>query len=86
MKYIAELIIEPKPAAKDPEGETIKRDLMNKNGFAMVESVRSAKLLKITLEAKNENEARAIAEKMTNDLRLANPVAQNYSIVVRPSK
>lgn len=80
MEVKISLIIQGKKAAKDPEGETVKRDLMQRHGFQMVEEVRSAKLLKITLEAESKEKAREIVEKMVNELRLANPVAQDYEI------
>ena len=81
--YVVEVVIESKPAARDPEGDTIAGDLMRKNGFGMVKGVRTAKLLRITLEAGSEAEARKIADRMCNELRLVNPVAHVYSINVR---
>jgi phosphoribosylformylglycinamidine synthase PurS subunit len=81
--YQVDVTIESKPAARDPEGETIASDLMRKNGFAMVKGVRTAKLLKLTIDAKGEDEARKLAERMCNELRLVNPVAHVYTISVR---
>lgn len=81
-KFNAEVIIEGKKNARDPEGETIMRDLMIKHGFDMVSSVRSGKILKITLEAKNEKEAEDICWKMVNELRIYNPVAHVCSIKI----
>lgn len=80
MLFIIELVIEGKPYARDPEGETIKRDLMNRHGFKMIRDVRCGKLLRIKLNAKSEEEAKKIVENMCRELRLANPVAHNYSI------
>ncbi len=74
-KFSVEIIIEGKKNARDPEGETIMRDLMIKHGYDMVESVRSGKILKVNLEAKDENEAEEICLKMVNELRIYNPVA-----------
>ena len=34
--YTVEIIIENKPAARDPEGETIWRDLVMKGGYSSV--------------------------------------------------
>ena len=59
-QFLAEIIIEGKKNARDPEGETIMRDLMIKHGYEMVASVRSGKILKVTLEAKDEKEAEEI--------------------------
>lgn len=83
VEYVLEVVIESKPAAKDPEGSTIVRDLMSKKGYEMVKEVRTGKVLRIRLEAKDEKEAASIADRMCNELRLANPVAQNYKITVK---
>ncbi len=82
VEYVAEVVIESKPAAKDPEGATIMRDLMVKKGYNMVSEVRTAKLLRVKLSARSESEATSILDKMCNELRLANPVAQNYKISI----
>ncbi|MHA1211325.1 MAG: phosphoribosylformylglycinamidine synthase subunit PurS [Candidatus Heimdallarchaeota archaeon] len=79
-KYNAEVIIEGKKNARDPEGETIMRDLMIKHGYDMVSSVRSGKILKVTLNAADEKEAEEICWKMVNELRIYNPVAHSCSI------
>jgi phosphoribosylformylglycinamidine synthase PurS subunit len=83
LEYVAEVIIESKPAAKDPEGLTILRDLMGKKGFSTVAEVRTGKLIRIRLGAKDEAEAVSLVDRMCNELRLANPVAQNYKITVK---
>jgi phosphoribosylformylglycinamidine synthase PurS subunit len=82
VEYVAEVVIESKPAAKDPEGATIMRDLMVKKGFGMVSEVRTAKLLRVKLTAKSEEEAVSLVDRMCNELRLANPVAQNHKISI----
>jgi phosphoribosylformylglycinamidine synthase len=76
-------VIENKPAAKDPEGETILRDLMNQNGFEMVKNVRSGKFLRVNLEAGSREEAKNIVYRMCNDLRIFNPVIHVVSINVK---
>ena len=81
-KFLAEIIIEGKKNARDPEGETIMRDLMIKHGYGMVESVRSGKILKVTLEAEDENQAEEICLKMVNELRIYNPVAHMCTIQI----
>ncbi|MBS7251000.1 MAG: phosphoribosylformylglycinamidine synthase subunit PurS [Candidatus Freyarchaeota archaeon] len=81
--YTLEVIIENKPAARDPEGETILKDLINQNGFEMVKSVRSGKYLRINLEAESKEEAKSIVYRMCNDLRIYNPVIHIVSINVK---
>ena len=82
-EYVLELVIESKPVLKDPEGATIANDLMRKNGFSSVQDVRTAKLIRITLSAPSEEKAISLVEKMCVELRLANPVAQNFTITVK---
>ncbi|MEK6953745.1 MAG: phosphoribosylformylglycinamidine synthase subunit PurS [Candidatus Micrarchaeota archaeon] len=82
-EYQVEITIESKPVLKDPEGAVIANDLMRKHGFEMVEGVRMAKVLRVKMKAANERKAAEIAEKMVKELRLANPVAQNYTILVK---
>ncbi|MBN1329130.1 MAG: phosphoribosylformylglycinamidine synthase subunit PurS [Candidatus Heimdallarchaeota archaeon] len=81
-KFNAEVIIEGKKNARDPEGETIMRDLMIKHGYNMISSVRSGKILKVIVEAQNASEAEAICWKMVNELRIYNPVAHSCSIKI----
>jgi phosphoribosylformylglycinamidine synthase PurS subunit len=81
--FTVEIVIENKPAARDPEGETIWRDLVNKGGYNVVKSIRSAKLLRARVEAQSEGEAKDIVFKMCNDLRIFNPVAHTCSITVK---
>jgi phosphoribosylformylglycinamidine synthase len=81
--FTVEIVIENKPAARDPEGETIWRDLVSKGGYTVVKSIRSAKLLRAKVEAQSEDEAKKIVFGMCNDLRIFNPVAHTCSINVK---
>jgi phosphoribosylformylglycinamidine synthase PurS subunit len=81
--YVLEIVIENKPAARDPEGETIRKDLMNQNGFEMVKNVRSGKFLRVNLEAESREEAKNIVYRMCNDLRIFNPVIHVVTINVK---
>ena len=80
--FSVEVIISNKPQARDPEGETIIRDLIHKNGFRFVKEVRTGKLLVLKVEASKEEEAKNKALLMCNDLRLYNPVAHSLNIKV----
>jgi len=80
--FPVEVIISNKPQARDPEGETIARDLIHKEGFHAIRNVRTSKLLALIIEAENEENASNIALKMCNDLRLYNPVAHSISVRV----
>ncbi|HUU78633.1 MAG TPA: phosphoribosylformylglycinamidine synthase subunit PurS [candidate division Zixibacteria bacterium] len=81
-EFLAEIIIEGKKNARDPEGETIMRDLMIKHGYDMVDSVRSGKILKVKLEAKDDKDAEDICFNMVNELRIYNPVAHVCTIKI----
>ena len=81
--YVLEIVIENKPAARDPEGETILKDLINQNGFEMVKNVRSGKFLRVNLEAESREEAKKIVYRMCNDLRIFNPVIHVVTINVK---
>jgi phosphoribosylformylglycinamidine synthase PurS subunit len=80
--FPVEIIISNKPQARDPEGETIARDLIHKEGFQAIRSVRTGKLLSVAVEAENEEIACNQAVRMCNELRLFNPVAHSISVRV----
>jgi phosphoribosylformylglycinamidine synthase PurS subunit len=81
--FSVEIVISNKPQARDPEGETIMRDLIHKSGLNSVKEVRTGKLLAVKVEAANEAEARENVVSMCNDLRIYNPVAHSLSVRVR---
>ncbi|MBU1198143.1 phosphoribosylformylglycinamidine synthase subunit PurS [Candidatus Micrarchaeota archaeon] len=81
-EFVAEVTIEYKPSLSDPEGATIANDLMKRNGFEHVDRVRTAKLLRIHLKAANKDKAKSMVDKMCRELRLANPVSQDYSVSI----
>jgi phosphoribosylformylglycinamidine synthase len=85
-KYIVQVVIENKPYINDPEGETIHRDLVVKGGYSSVQSVRSAKMLKMAVNAKSEKEAESMVKKLCEELRIFNPVVSNCTIKVSDSK
>jgi phosphoribosylformylglycinamidine synthase len=77
-----QVIIENKPFINDPEGETIHRDLIVKGGYTAVKSVRSAKLLRMTVASKTEREAKRLVERLCAELRIFNPVVSNCTVEV----
>ena len=80
--YKVEVVIENKPAARDPEGETIHRDLILKGGYVNVRSVRTGKYLRMIIDAASPEEAEKIAFEICDRLRIYNPVAHVYRIRV----
>ena len=79
-KFVVQVVIENKPYINDPEGETIHRDLVVKGGYSNVQSIRSAKLLKMVVNSKSEKEAEAIVKKLCEELRIFNPVVSNCTV------
>lgn len=78
--YTVEVVVENKPLARDPEGETIHRTLILKGGFEQVKGVRAGKLLRMTVQASSGQEARDIVKKLCDDLRIYNPAAHECQV------
>lgn len=79
-KFLVQVIIENKPYINDPEGETIHRDLVVKGGYSAVKSVRSAKMLKMSVNAESEKAAEKTVQKLCEELRIFNPVVSNCTV------
>ena len=79
-KFLVVVTIENKPYINDPEGETISRDLITKGGYSNIESVRTAKTLKVIVLEKSEKEAEKVVRKLCEELRIYNPVVSNCGV------
>lgn len=79
-KFVVQVVIENKPYINDPEGETIHRDLVVKGGYSNVQSVRSAKMLKMVINSKSEKDAEGTVKKLCEELRIFNPVVSNCTV------
>ncbi|HZA70654.1 MAG TPA: phosphoribosylformylglycinamidine synthase subunit PurS [Nitrososphaeraceae archaeon] len=79
-KYLVVVTIENKEQVGDPEGETIKKDLILRSGYSKVESVRSAKCYNIVINTNSEEEAKKDVTKLCKELRIYNPVVSNCTI------
>lgn len=75
-----EVIVQNKPLARDPEGETIHRNLILKGGYDKVTGVRAGKLLRMTVQAKSGQEAEDLVRKLCDDLRIYNPAAHSCEV------
>lgn len=71
MRYAVYLNITYKPAIREPEGETISRDLLKKLGYEV--PVRAGKCLVMYIEASSPQEAEQKALKIAWEARLGNP-------------
>jgi phosphoribosylformylglycinamidine synthase subunit PurS len=74
------VVISNKEGARDPEGETILRDLVHKSGFAEVKSIRAAKYLSVEVEAGDSQSAERLVRKMCDELRIFNPAAHALTV------
>jgi len=79
-KYLVVVTIENKEQIGDPEGETIKKDLILRSGYSKIESVKSAKCYNIVINTNSEEEAKKDVTKLCEDLRIYNPVVSNCTI------
>ena len=78
--YSVEVVVENKPLARDPEGETIHRNLVLRGGYNQVTSVRAGKLLRMSVEADSSDQARQLVKKLCDDLRIYNPAAHTCQV------
>tara|TARA_B100001750_G_scaffold239965_1_gene248883 strand:- start:6226 stop:6498 length:273 start_codon:yes stop_codon:yes gene_type:complete len=81
-KYLVNVSIENKKGTRDPEGETIYNDLIMKSGLGSIHSVNVAKLLKISIQANNPEQAINSVQNMCDKLRIYNPIAHSCSISI----
>ena len=72
--------IENKPEISDPEGDTILNDLVLKDHDISVKKVRSAKMLKFDVDAKNRKIAEKIVIDLCNEFRIYNPLVSKVSV------
>ena len=74
------VIIENKPEINDPEGETILHDLILKGNNASVKKIRSAKMLKFEVDAKNKKIAEKTVMDLCDEFRIYNPLVSRVTI------
>ena len=79
-RYLVVVTIENKEQVGDPEGETIKKDLILKSGYSNVQSVRSARCYNIIIKTETENHAKKEVTKLCEELRIYNPIVSNCTI------
>jgi phosphoribosylformylglycinamidine synthase subunit PurS len=81
-RFTVEVVVENKPLSRDPEGETIHRNLILKGGYSQVTSVRAGKLLRMNVEARSPEDAEQLVRKLCDDLRIYNPAAHTCNVKV----
>ncbi len=81
-RFRIDVFITNKPAIRDPEGESILKDLAIRNGFDAVKSIRTGKVLALEVEAENIEAAKTKVIEMCDSLRLYNPLVSSCSVRV----
>ena len=76
------VVIENKPEINDPEGETILHDLILKGNNLSVKKIRSAKMLKFEVDAKNKKIAEKIVMDLCNEFRIYNPIVSQVTVEI----
>lgn len=83
MIYDVEVVITNKKQARDPEGETIHKYLILKQGINTIESVRSGKYLLFKVRASRPEEAVEIVRAVCEKYRIYNPVVHDIEVRLR---
>ena len=74
--------IENKPGISDPEGKTILNDLVLKGTHKTVSEIKTAKMLKFTIDESDKETAKSKIQEICNDLRIYNPMVSKVTIDV----
>ncbi|MEM0237867.1 MAG: phosphoribosylformylglycinamidine synthase subunit PurS [Desulfurococcus sp.] len=80
MLFTVNVVISYKPSIRDPEGETIYRQLILKNNYSMVKNVRAGKFLRLLIEAESPEKAVEQVKQACLDLRIYNPVVHEIEV------
>jgi phosphoribosylformylglycinamidine synthase len=78
MTFKADITIMPHPELLDPQGKAVTHGLLSLD-LGAIQDVRIGKHVEMRLEAKNEDEARDLAETACRKL-LANAIMEHYHI------
>ena len=76
------VIIENKPGISDPEGETILNDLVLKGTHKTVSKIKTAKMLKFTIDEKDKKAAQSKVQDICDDLRIYNPMVSKVTVQI----
>jgi phosphoribosylformylglycinamidine synthase len=76
------VIIENKPGISDPEGKTILNDLVLKGTHKTVSKIKTAKMLKFTIDEKDQKTAESKVQEICDDLRIYNPMVSMVTVRV----
>jgi len=79
MKYYVYIAIERKEAILDPQGKAVGHAL-GTLGFSQINDTRIGKMVRLEVDAQNEESARAIGEDAAHKL-LANAIMEEFSVI-----
>jgi len=74
--------IENKPGISDPEGDTILNDLILKGAKKTISKIKTAKMLKFTIQEKDKKTAQSKVQEICDELRIYNPMVSKVTIDV----
>jgi len=80
-EFQVEVIVRNKRVARDPEAETILKELISRSEFGNdVVSLRTGKWFLFKIKAKDEDSALSKVEKLCKELRIFNPVIHEMEV------
>ena len=77
MMYKAEIDVMPHEALLDPQGKAVSNSMKN-IGLDSIENVRIGKHISLTINAKDESEAKELVQKACENM-LVNKIMESYS-------
>ncbi|MBS1268175.1 MAG: Phosphoribosylformylglycinamidine synthase subunit PurS [Nitrosopumilus sp.] len=80
--FNVQVTIENKPGISDPEGETILNDLVLRGKYDSVSKIKSAKMLRFTIEENSKESAQLKVQEICDDVRIFNPLVSKVTIDV----
>ena len=80
--FDVKVIIENKPGISDPEGDTILNDLVLKSTHKNISKIKTAQMLKFTINEKNKEAAKIKIKEICDELRIYNPMVSKITIDV----
>ena len=80
--FDVKVIIENKPGISDPEGDTILNDLVLKGTYKNISKIKTAQMLKFTINEKNKETAKIKIKEICDELRIYNPMVSKITIDV----
>jgi len=82
VNYHVHVTIENKPGISDPEGKTILNDLVLKGTHQNVSDIKTAKMLKFSIDEKDKETAKSKIQEICDELRIYNPMVSVVAINV----